>query len=295
MSMMNYLDPPGAWEPGIYELDSYEQYASIPALRSSELKRMGKTPAHYKAAGEYPQQISSTLQKSFDKGKAFDRLILHGFEDFDRIVVVEPNLNKNSKLYKQWRAEQYPGAVFLSEQERDYILKMREAAFKKRCFSDIFNSPGYAHRVLVWRDPSTGIYCKAELDWLTATGIYVDLKTAKSADFWFFARQARRLNYAHQGAYYLSGLTYLTGEVHQRFQLAVVETDPPFESHVFNVSPDMLLRAQVDNELRLETLARCLELDEWPGYPDQIIDLDSGQYFDETYDETDLDDIMEGF
>lgn len=291
MPIINYLEAPGDWKPGIYNLNSYEHYASIPALRSSELKRLGKTPAHYKAAIEFPSDISPQLQKSFDKGKAFDVLILDGEEAFNRLVVVEPDLNRATKAYKQWRAGQPDECVFLSQQEKDFILMMREQAMQKTCFSSVFGGDGYPHRAIVWQDKETGIWCKAEIDWICQDGTVVDLKTAGDAGFWFFQRQARRLNYPNQGAFYLDGLTAITGQVHHSFMLAVVETVPPFESHVFDVGSDMLIRAQAENQRRMEILARCLKNDDWPGYPDQIIDLDSGQYLEDDF--YDLDDLME--
>lgn len=292
-TLTNYLKNPD-WEAGIYQLSSYEEYAAIPALRSSELKLIGKTPAHYKASKSYPKEITSTQKKAFAKGKAFDMLVLDGQERFVSSTVIEPDMSKNSKAYKKWAAHLPKDVTILTEQEFDFALKMRDAVFNKKRFSDIFSN-GTAHRVIVWQDPSTGIWCKAEIDWIQPDGTIVDLKSTASADFWFFQRNARRLNYPHQGAFYLSGLTVLTGQLHERFMLAAVETDPPFESHIFNVGPDMLIKAQVDNENRIETLAKCFETDEWPGYPDEIIDLDSGQYlYDDEY-EIYNDEIMEGF
>lgn len=295
--MINYLEAPGNWKPGIYELESYEHYASIPALRSSELKKMSKTPAHYKAAQEYKNPISPKLQRSFDRGKAFDILIIDGQEAFTEKVVIEPAFRKNTNDYKNWKSHLPKGSIALSEQDYNFILKMRDRAFSKKCFSDIFNGPGSAHRAIVWQCSRTGIWCKAEIDWICDEGTVVDLKTAASADFWFFSRQAYRLNYPHQGAFYLDGLTHITGIEHANFKLAVVETDPPFESNVFNVGPGMLDKAFVENELRMENLKKCLERDEWPGYIDQIIDLDSGQHLFEELenDQYDTDDLLGGF
>lgn len=296
-TLINYLKPPGKWKQGIYQLESYEQYASIPALRSSELKNLRKTPAHYKAAHEYKSPISPVLQKSFDKGKAFDVLVLHGSEAFEKLVIIEPDLNKNTKAYKQWRAGLPADAVTLSAQEKDFIWQMYTCAMKKERFCEIFKGDGISHRVIVWQDNRTGLWCKAEIDWIKSDGTVVDLKSSADAGFWFFMRQASRLGYANQGAYYLDGLCQVTGIEHSRFQLAVVEVEPPFESQVFKVGDDQLLKAQLENEDRMETLAQCLESDNWPGYPDQILDLESGQYQFEDYqmDDDGTINIMGGF
>lgn len=289
--IINYLEQPEGWEPGFYNLESYEQYASIKALRSSELKQMRRSPAHYRAAIEFRKPPSATLQKSFDKGKAFDLLIIDGFDAFDAAVITEPDLNKNTKAYKEWKAEQPAGAVFLTQDEKNNILKMRDAAKLKKRFSEVFFSEGFPHRVIVWQDFRTQIWCKAEIDWICPDGTVVDLKTTADAGFWFFSRNAWKLGYANQGAFYLDGLRQVTEVDHAEFKLAAVEVDPPFESHVFNVPYDMLLSAQAKNEDYMEKLAWCFTRDEWPGYTDELMDLESGHYI---YDD-DLDALLEDY
>lgn len=288
--MINYLEQPKGWEPGIYELESYEQYDSIKALRSSSLKHMKRSPAHFKASHYFKPEISPTLQKTFDKGKAFDTLILHGKKALDQAVAVEPGISRRKKEYRIWR-DSNAGRIILSQGELNDIYKMREAALEKKQFSDIFSSDGYPHRVIVWCDKRSGIWCKAEIDWIGADGVVTDVKSTADAGFWFFQRNARRLGYAHQGAFYLDGLTQLTGVLHERFQLFAAEKDPPYESRVFRVSYDQLDRAQMDNEERMARLAQCIKKGEWPGYPDEIMDLDSGQYITDTqYDMEVIDD-----
>ena len=283
--LINYLEPPGRWKQGIYQLKNYDEYAAIPALRSHELKLLSKSPAHYRASFDYPKEITPQLMKSFAKGRAFDALVLHGQSEFERIVKVEPDIKRSTNDYKAWRAKQPRESAILSAQEKEHVLNMYNSAMKKERFSEIFNGDGHAHYVVVWQDYSTGIWCKAEIDWIRANGTVVDLKSSADASYWFFQRQARRLGYANQGVFYLQGLTAVTGKMHTSFMLAVVESEPPFESHIFRVGNDQLLNAQVENENRIELLAQCLEKDEWPGYPDQIMDLESGQYEFEDYDD----------
>lgn len=290
--LINYLKEPKGWKQGIYQLDSYEQYASIPALRSSELKALRKSPAHYRAAIVHKQPPSSIMERTFAKGKAFDVLFLHGRDAFEKIVTVEPQMNRAKKEYKEWKAANAKAECILSPDEKANILKMHEATQKKEQFSKIFDEPGYPHRVIVWQCSQTGIWCKAEIDWITESGIIVDLKSTSDAGFWFFAKNAYRLGYHNQGAFYQDGLEHVTGIAHTEFQLAAVEVDPPFESHVFKVSSDQLMKARTYNAEHMEALKWCLENDEWPGYPDKIMDLDSGQYI---YEELEYEGALNGF
>lgn len=275
--IINYLNKPGKWEQGIYALDSYDQYASIPALRSSELKLMNKTPAHYRAAILHKRKPSAQLQRDFDKGSAFDALILHGEEALKKRVVIEPDIHRGNSIYKEWRDAQ-AGKLILSADDLADIYKMKRQAMKKKQFTNIFQSPGIAHRVIIWQCRRTGIWCKSEIDWITENGIIVDLKTSADSGFWFFQKQAKRFGYLNQAAFYLEGLSHVMRMKHDDFLFAVVETNPPFESNVYRPNFDQIYNAQHENWNRIDQLCQCLEHDHWPGYYDQIIDLDSGQY-----------------
>lgn len=292
--MIDFRQQPAGWDAGIYDLESYEQYDSIPALRSSHLRLLKKSPAHFAAAFDprWKKTISPQLQKSFDKGKAFDRLMLHGVDDLAGQVAIEPDLNKNTKAYKEWKAGQRGDAILLSQREFDYIVAMKRRADSKSTFGRIF-SDGHPHKAIVWCD-GTGIWCKAEIDWICNDGTVVDLKTTGcGADFWTFSRSAYRYGYLNQGAYYLSGLSAITGAEHRDFLLAVVETEPPFESQVFRATQEQLWKAEYENEECLTALAHCFKTGNWPGYPDMIMDLQSGHVIDE-FDEDGLEEV-EGF
>lgn len=279
--IIDYRNQPEGWNPGIYDLDSYEQYHSIQALRSSHLRLVKKSPAHFAAAFDerWQKTISPQLQKSFDKGKAFDTLMLHGSDELSIKVAIEPDLSKNSNAYKQWKQE-HGGAIILSQRELDFIVEMKRRTEAKSVFSGIFTD-GHPHKVLIWQD-GTGIWCKAEIDWIMSDGTVVDLKTTGGgADYWAFSRSAYRYGYINQGAFYLAGLSAITGVEHNRFMLAVVETEPPFESQVFRATQDQLWKAEMENEECLSTLAHCFKTGKWPGYPDMIMDLSSGQTIDD--------------
>lgn len=283
--IIDYRQQPAGWKPGIYDLSSYDEYAAIKALRSSELKKLSKSPAHYRASIQYQKAITPQLEKSFAKGKAFDTLVLHGSSDFEKLVTIEPDLHRATKLYKAWKEKNSGADCILSIDEKLNILKMHDAAGNKLQFSKIFGGPGFAHRVIIWQDSETGLWCKAEIDWICEDGTVVDLKTTLDAGFFSFSRSALKFGYANQGAYYLSGLTHITGINHDRFMLAAVETDPPFESHVFKVSFEQLLKARVQNADNMQLLLDCLNKNQWPGYPDQIIDLETGHYLYNDYEE----------
>jgi hypothetical protein len=65
--MIDFRQQPKGYEPGIYEMP-FEQYRAIPALNSSKLKELRRTPAHFKAALEAPEKPPTAVQqKAFNK------------------------------------------------------------------------------------------------------------------------------------------------------------------------------------------------------------------------------------
>lgn len=292
--MIDFRQQPPGFQQGIYEM-SFEQYASIPALNSSKLKKMRKSPLHFKTAVEDPELDApdAAKQRTFDKGKAFDLFVLEGgLETLKNRVSVEPDLHRGTKAYKEWRAEQPADALLLTRDEMADVIAMASAAWKKQQFSRLFHE-GHSHRVLIWQDPDSGLWCKAELDWITPDGIIVDLKSTADAGFWFFSRNARRLGYLNQAAHYCRGLSIITGYLHADFRFAAVETVKPYESHVFQVEREQLMEAEDFNKDAMVRIAECLDAEQWPGYLDEVISLQSGQYHFNYGDDSDLDALIE--
>lgn len=278
--MIDFRDKPKKYEQGIYEMP-FSQYMKIPALNSSKLKAMRRTPAHFEAAIRIPEEITPIKQRTFDKGTAFDILIKLGQDALVEKVAVEPALNKNTKEYKEFKKlAQEADKLILGHTELEDIFNMGKAAFNKQQFKALFTN-GYPNKVLIWQDDGTKLWCKAEIDWITSDGVVVDLKTTADADFWFFAKAARRFGYINQAAFYLSGLTTVTGHYHEDYLLAAVEKEDPFESHIFRPSQAQILDARDENKDRMEQILWCLNKDSWPGYLDCIMDLDTGMYEDE--------------
>jgi hypothetical protein len=282
--MIDFRKQPPGYEQGIYKIP-FEKYRAIPALNSSKLKHMRKTPAHFKAAMDAPpKEVTATQQRAFNRGKVFDRIILDGGLDAVKgTVAFDPGWSKNSNKYKEWASNQ-SGKMIMPKEDFDMVLDMVDCAYSKRQFSTLF-AAGTPHMVLVWQCRHTGLWCKGELDWVTDEGVLVDLKSTADAGFWFFNRNARRLGYPNQLAHYLDGLTATTGIFHSEALLAAVEVDPPHESHVFVPSEEQLYTAEDQNRERKEKLLACLESEEWPGYLDLRMSLDSGQYIDEVIDD----------
>jgi hypothetical protein len=159
----------------------------------------------------------STQQRSFNKGTAFDTLLLRGKAHLDAQVAIDLDINKNKKEYKEFKAEaEAAGKMILSQEDYQACFKMLDASLKKEQWTKIFAS-GHPHRILIWKDESTGLWCKAELDFVTEDGVLVDLKTTADAGFWFFSTQRPKAWLCQSGRLLLVRLNGGNGILPQRF------------------------------------------------------------------------------
>jgi hypothetical protein len=118
-----------------------------------------------------------------------------------------------------------------------------------------------------WRDPDTGVECKARLDtWKASVGIALDVKTAGDASADGFVRAVENYGYHRQSAMYQAGLAACGAEV-RSFRFLVIEKEAPWDCAVYDLGEESLMVGHRQNARALATMARCLETDIWPGYP----------------------------
>lgn len=122
---------------------------------------------------------------------------------------------------------------------------------------------------MVWIDPETGIRCKGRADVLaTLDGATVlsDLKTCREAGRDVFQRALWNYGYHVQFGFYSDGLEILTGKRPDHCAIIPVENQPPFEAAVHFLDPRAIEAGRRDYRAALETAARCLRENNFPGY-----------------------------
>ncbi len=278
------------WTEGIYQDLDYAVYASIPAARFSDLKWMNKTPAHYLAAQLRPPKESDSMTK----GQGFHTIALEP-ELFDQRFAVAPKVkvtnkagettwssDKRLKPVKDAWAElkaQRPEAEIISREVYDDLLYMRDALHGHELISNILSSPGQNELTIVWEDPSTDILCKCRLDAIRnwdGVPVVIDLKSARDASPWGFARAIGDFEYASQAAHYLDGANS-TKDMTRRFMWITVESDSGLP---VIYEPDWATLEYGRRQLQrwIQTLAECQKTNTWPGYPVGINELSLPEY-----------------
>lgn len=124
-----------------------------------------------------------------------------------------------------------------------------------------------------WKDPGTGIECKARAD-LYAPGLrtIVDLKSCADASPEEFAKSVARFTYHWQAAMYLDGFSRAGADV-DTFAFIAVEKSAPYLVAVYTLDEGALVIGGRRIARSLDTLSRCIASGDWPGISDRITTL----------------------
>ena len=290
-------------KPGIYEGIPEDEYRAIDAFNQSGAKELLYCPARY----HYEQ----TEGRKETDAMALGRLVHSRFlepDEFRMKYAVMPDLTagiltkdgkpsknpRGTSEYKErlakWESEN-PDVVCIEPDTLQKVDHMLLNIERSEQISDLFQAPGRNELTLVWVDEFTGVKCKARLDRYVepekGAGYYVpgqivDLKTTDKVHDKALKTKCDAFGYHIQAAHYLRGAK-ACGLADPRFFINVfVETTPPYLCRAPKLSASFVAQGEelLTQALRLYKL--CTENDYWPGYPDEIFDLEPPGYSDRT-------------
>lgn len=268
-------------EPGVYDLTDEEYFG--PALASTTLSSTGARellkpggPARFRHRAD-----TGTVEtkRAFDLGHAVHTWTLGNGPD----VVLFPGTGKNPEAWQkeddkaQVAALRAAGKVPL--RPADYATaQAMVAAVKAHPIAGKLLDRGEPEKTLIWRDPDTGVMCRAKVDWLRRDGM-VDLKTAEAADAEALSKAAHNHGYAIQAPFYLRGYRALALDVWRLrtpfFVHIAVEKMPPHLVHVTQLTERAIAWGDRQVSQALEIYRDCTAAGIWPGYPtNEITDID---------------------
>jgi hypothetical protein len=219
------------------------------------------TPLHVRTALETPEEPSEIMEV----GTVAHQVILE--RDASRISVLD---------FPDWRTKAAREAREAARTAgRTPILAHRWAKVEKMVLTvtgqllDLHPMPfgieGVAESSLYFEEQ--GVKCRATPDWLSLDHLYVyDLKTTGSAHPGLFSRTLWDKGYALQEALYRRGVKRVY-DIDAEFVFVVVEVEPPYALSMVALDPEAQVFADMQLDHALDLWKRCLETDQWPGYP----------------------------
>jgi hypothetical protein len=264
--------------PGVHQLTD-EQYFADPVSGGSLTSSGARVllapggPARYRHQRD---NGTTVVKREFDLGHAVHALVLGAGPKLIRITGTGASgpdawLNNYDKA-KVARARKV-GAVPVRPSDFAAAHAMAAAVKAHPIAAKLFTA-GAPEQALIWRDPVTGVMCRAKADWLRADGI-VDLKTTESAAPDALSRSVYSWGYYIQAAFYLRGFRLLNLDaVVQRepwFAFVAVEKAAPYLVHVHQLSERAMAYGDRKVSEALEIFRDCTASGRWPGYPENEI------------------------
>lgn len=277
-------------EPGLFELSARRYHADPtpePSLSASIANTLlSQSPAHAQWAHPRlnPAWEEDEPTAEMDAGTALHAAIL---ENRSVVAICDFDDWRSKASQEARRLARETGKVPILRRRWEVIdsvaLAVRDA-LREHEIGDVFRKPGFAERVMIWREATAAgpVWCRSRVDWLPGThapldggGHITDLKTTGgSAEPGAWGKKLANDGYALQAAFYLRGARTL-GLKPAGFRFVVVEQKPPFGLSVCECAPDLMHFAEQQVKAALELWGQCLHADHWPSYPPRVAHVEA--------------------
>lgn len=241
---------------GIFYDLSNDDYHSASGVSKSGLDKIARSPAHYKYSGKR----AST--RAMEIGTAIHAAILEP-KRFDEEYCLTTAPLRTAKEYKDAKAI-HGGELTLTAPEGKKVIDMRKSVFTNEIAMQYLNESGNAEVSFMCEDPETGITIRSRFDWLTESGVAVDVKKTQDVRTYEFAKSVNSYRYHVQEAMYSFIYKQVTGEDLKAFYFLAVEEEAPHSNQMYLL--DDLAREVGEYYFRrdLRRYAECDSSGVWP-------------------------------
>lgn len=243
---------------------SNREYREHEGISSTDLKKMAQSPAHFRYWKDHPQEDTPALLF----GRAAHKYMLEKDDFFNEFAVAQ-NIDRRTKAGKEeWSlfVEQSKGKDIISSDDFETILEMHKALYDTPFVSRLLS--GVRESSYFNRDEKTGLIMKCRPDCLTEIGsdhLLIDYKTCSDASSDAFMKDAIKLMYDLQMAYYKDNVDKKTGFNHGVVFIAQ-EKKPPYLVNVLEANEYFIKSGRDMYRTYLDEYADCLETCNWYGY-----------------------------
>ena len=235
-------------------------------------------PKKFRYSQDHPQPV----KKVFDLGTAAHKVVLG---DGPELVIVDAPRWDTNAVKAEVAAIRAAGAIPLKRPEYEQIHAMAEELRSDPEAGPLLEpDSGNAEQSLFWKDPGTGITCRARIDWWRHDGEPIDYKTATTANPEKLPQTFWEYGYPQQDDWYCTGLRalgYADETTSMRF--IVQEKEPPYVVTVARLDTEARRIGRLLNETARHLYATCMETGHWPGYSETTELLSLPTYIENQY------------
>lgn len=231
-------------------------------VRFHQLKRIGRSPIHYRASSE---KVTSDLEK----GTALHSIILKGqrVTFYDKLTDAGKAAPRNGKDWEAFKAKN-PDALILTRTEYDDVMRMAEAVQKNRDAITVLKGAVEEHLFFEYM----GRACRTTPD-VRGYNFATELKKARSAHPRDFKYDALRLRYHGQMAFHALGMGLSGHGYPDECWFVVVEDAVPNPVSVLPATKRALAAGRWLIERWMERLLVCEATNDWPAYEEGEFDV----------------------
>lgn len=265
-----------------------QQYHDHPALGSSGLKALRRSPAHYWAQFRDPARERKEPTPSMEFGTLVHCLILEASEFSARYVAIPEGLDRRTKEGKQlWSDIAATGKQPVKTDDVAAALSIARAATYHPAFAEIARHVGMVEHSFFCEWPAVAgvdvgcVTVKIRPDLYIPpcaeypNGVIVDLKTAEDASPKAFAKAVANYEYWLQAAFYADVLQRINGTAEPpEFYWLPLEKEAPFAVAMYKASAELMQVGRVEYQRLIEIFAQCEKSNSWPAYPEEVQQLD---------------------
>lgn len=248
-----------------------EEYFSNEALSFSTIKELLNSPKHFWRAKE--EGIKKT--PSMELGTAIHCGILEP-KEFEKNYILEPQLDKRSKAYKEWLATEGEGKLLYSEETKEIIDNALSSTYSD-AISLIKEGRTVNEEAFFFEDTFLKMKCKVDA-YCKEEKILIDLKTSSDISPREFQSQIFKRAYHMQMAHYREALES-NGCPVDCVKIVAISTTKPFDVVEYELDNIVLDQAMVElKELYKET-ARVISFGDRGGYSNKPISVEYPKWY----------------
>ena len=267
----------------IAEFNSYEEfseseYSKYPSISVSKLKKIKKSPLHYKEE-EYKESPALVFGNAYHcyllEPKRFEEeyYIIDDKEIFAKLQGEGIKSPRSTKKYKDWLAVEHENAGDKNIISSDDLKIIKDMAYRinSHPYAKTLISKGIAEKFLfVLMEDKFGneYYIKLIVDYMRADKrIITDLKTCVDASLDGFTKDAAKYNYHLQSALYADIIEHLSkGKLRQKFFFLAQEKARPYAFNIFEAGTQFISQGRYEYEMLLMLYKQSTETGNYPGY-----------------------------
>jgi len=252
----------------IAENMSFSEYKTRPGVHKSTLAEMAQSPAHYRYAVENEREATPAMQF----GSLVHCLVLEQERFEATYYVAETTVRRGTDAWKKLESKA-GGREILKPEEFAEACAIRDAIYAHPKAAEVLSHCLSRECSFFWKDPETGIGCKARADALSISNFVIaDIKTCQDASDGAFMKDVISYKYHWQAAMYVDGMQALV-EKPFLFVFIAVEKKPPYGVAVYLLSEAFLAAGRKAYKAALQDLLLCMTNSTWPCYSDEAMEI----------------------